>query len=148
MAVRTSSQRRADTLETLRRGGNVWVASASASGEAHLIALSYFWDGERLTVATPERNTTARNLTRARWARMALNLTDDVVIVEGPVEVIPLAAGDELAAAHAAGTGFDVRTLAEPYVFFRLTPHRVQAMRSPAEEPARTIMRDGRWRDD
>ena len=145
MTVRTPSQRRTDTLETLSRGGDAWVASASATGEAHLIALSYFWDGERLTMATPVRNKSARNLTRARWARLALDLTDDVVILEGPVEVIPVDAYDALAAAHAAGTGFDVRRQPGSWSFFRLTPTRVQAMRSPQEEPDRTIMRDGRW---
>lgn len=148
MATRPPTQRRSDTLETLRRGGDVWVASANADGTAHLIALSYSWDGARLTVATRVRSKTARNLTRAGWARMALDLTKDVVIVEGPLEVIPLAADEALAAAHAAGTGFDVRREAAPYVFFRLTPTRVQAMRTPDEEPARTIMRDGRWLDE
>jgi hypothetical protein len=145
---RTPTQRRLDTLETLRRGGDAWVSSASATGEPYLVALSYFWDGARLTVATRSRSKTARNLSRGRWTRVALVLSDDVVILEGPVEGIPLDADDALAAAHAAATGFDVRREPEPYAFFRLTPTRVQAMRTPDEEPDRTIMRDGRWLDD
>lgn len=148
MLIRTPAQRRADTLETLRRGGDVWVASANADGTAHLIALSFSWDGERLAVATRARSKTGRNLTRARWARVALDLTKDVVIVEGPLEVIALADDDALAAAHAAAIGYDFRQEPEPYIAFRLTPTRVQAMRDPAEEAERTIMRDGRWLDD
>lgn len=148
METRTPTQRRTDTLETLQRGGDVWVASANVDGTAHLIALSYSWDGERLTVATRMRSKTARNLTRAGWARMALNVPADVVMVEGPLEIIPIDADDALATAHAAAIGFDFRQEPEPYVFFRLTPNRIQAMRSPEEEPDRTIMREGRWRDD
>ena len=148
MAARTRAQRRIDTLETLRRGGDAWVATASADGKPHLVALTYFWDGERLTMATRVRSKTARNLTRGRWARVALVLTGDVVILEGPVEVIPLDASDGLADAYAAATGYDVRQMPEPWAFFRLMPTRIQAMRSPEEEPDRTIMRDGRWLDD
>ena len=43
MTPRLRSQRRADTLEALRQGTDVWVASASESGEVHLIPLSYSW---------------------------------------------------------------------------------------------------------
>ncbi|MGH2613999.1 MAG: pyridoxamine 5'-phosphate oxidase family protein [Thermomicrobiales bacterium] len=148
MTTRTPTQRRLDTLETLRRGRDAWVASANGDGTAHLIGLAFSWDGERLTVATRERSKTGRNLARARWARVALDLHKDVVIVEGPLEVIPIDADDALADAHAAAIGFDFRTLPESYVFFRLTPSRIQAMRSPEEEPDRAIMRDGRWLDD
>ena len=148
MAPRTRTQRRADTLATLQRGGDVWVASANPNGTAHLVALTYFWDGERLTVATPQRNKTARNLTRSRWARVALNLTDDVVILEGPLEVIPVHANEALAADYVTATGYDIRREPEPWMFFRMTPTRIQAMRSPEEEPDRTIMRDGRWLGD
>ncbi len=147
MVTRAAGQRRIGTLETLRRGSDVWVASANATDDAHLIALSYAWDGERLAVATRVRSTTARNPTRAGWARMALDLTKHVVIGEGSVEAIPPDADDVLAA-HAAGTGFAVRREPEPCVFFRLTPARVQAMRTPDEEPERTTMRLGRWLDD
>ncbi len=148
MASRTTTQRRDDTLDTLRGGGDAWVASANPDGTAHLIALAYSWDGERMTVATRERSKTGRNLSRARWVRVALDLDKDVVILEGPLEIIPIAADDALADAHAAAIGYDFRQESAPYVFFRMTPSRIQAMRSPAEEPDRTIMRDGRWLDD
>ncbi len=61
---RSAGQRRSDTLEILRRGGDAWVASANPDGTAHLVALSYSWDGERLTVATTPRSKTGRNLAR------------------------------------------------------------------------------------
>ena len=147
MTPRSATQRRLDTLETLRRGGDAWVATANPDGTAHLVLLSFSWDGERLTVATTPHSKTGRNLTRSRWARVALNLPGEVVIVEGPLELISVAAADGLAAAHAAAIGFDFRREAAAYSFFRLTPARVQVMRGPEEAAGRTIMRRGRWLD-
>ncbi|MGH2613997.1 MAG: pyridoxamine 5'-phosphate oxidase family protein [Thermomicrobiales bacterium] len=145
MPPRTASQRRKDTLDTLQRVRDVWVASASETGDAYLIPLSYVWDGDRLTMATPEASKTTRNLARAGWARLALPSTDDVVILEGPIEIIPLNADDALAADHAAAAGFDPRQESEPYVYMRVTPQRIQAWRDAAELSGRTIMREGRW---
>lgn len=145
MPPRSATQRRLDTLETLRRGGDAWVATANPDGTAHLVLLSFSWDGERLTVATTPRSKTGRNLTRSCWARVALDLPGEVIIVEGPLEVISVAAADGLAAAHAAAIGFDFRREAAAYSFFRLTPARIQAMRGPEEAAGKTIMRRGRW---
>ena len=55
----------ADTLERLRHDVDLWVASASAEGEAYLVPLSFHWDGSTLTIATPSASPTARNLLRA-----------------------------------------------------------------------------------
>jgi hypothetical protein len=148
MTTRTATQRRTDTLEKLQLGHHVWIASANPNGTAHLIAAAYSWDGEKLTVAIRERSKTAQNLLRAGWARMALPSTEDSVVVEGPLEVISLEADEALATAHAAAAGWDARLAPEPYLLYRLTPTRVQAMQAPEEEPDRTIMREGQWLDD
>lgn len=148
MPPRTAALRQSDALRALQEGVDVWVASADADGEAYLIPLSYLWDGERLTMATPEASRTARNLRRAGRARVALPAARDVVILEGPIECIPIDADDELAAAHAAAAGFDPRREAERYVYIRLTPIRILTWRDVAELPERRIMRDGHWCDD
>jgi hypothetical protein len=148
MAIRTTAQRRADTVAALAQSRDVWVASADATGSTHLIPLSYLWDGERLTLATPEASKTTRNLARAGWARVSLPSTDDVVIVEGSVVVIAIDADDELSAAHAAAAGFDPRAEPNAYVYLQLTPSRIEAWRDVAELKGRVIMRDGRWLDD
>jgi hypothetical protein len=83
--ARTRSRRIADSLERLRNDVDLWVASANDVGEAYLVPLSFQWDGSRLTIATPRRSVTGRNLIRAGWARVALGETRDVVIIEGPV---------------------------------------------------------------
>jgi hypothetical protein len=80
-----------------------------------------------LTVATPRASRTARNIVRAGWARVALGPSRDVVIIEGPVEAIPIGTDARLEDAHAQATGFDPRTLAEEYIYLRITPHSIQA---------------------
>jgi hypothetical protein len=144
---RSRARRRLDTLERLRTDVDLWVASADEAGRAYLVPLSYVWDGATLTLATPRASRTGRNLMRAGWARVALGPTRDVVIVEGPVEAIPIGADPALEDAHAAATGFDPRTLAQEYVYLRLTPRTIQAWREANELEGRELMRDGRWLD-
>ena len=144
---RSRSQRTADTLERLRRDVDLWVASASADGEAYLVPLSYHWDGRALTIATPSASPTARNLIRAGWVRAALGQTRDVVIVEGTVEAMAIGADPELEDAHARSAGFDPRTLRDEYVYLRIPPQEIQAWRESNELDGRMLMRRGRWFD-
>ena len=142
---RSKTQRRADVLELLMREEDAWVASASATGDAYLIPLSYIWDGARLTFATLVRSRTVRDLRRAGRARVALPSARDVVILDGAVTIVPLAADDALAAAFAARIGWDPRGDHDEYTLFCVTPDRIQAWRDVAELAGREIMRDGRW---
>jgi catechol 2,3-dioxygenase-like lactoylglutathione lyase family enzyme len=142
---RSAERRKADTLAMLAREFDCWVASADERGEPYLVPLSYAWDGERLTLATPRASRTARNLRRTGRTRVTLGPTRDVVILDGSVEFVPLGAVDALADHFAAETGFDARAEPEEYVYLRLTPHRIQAWREANELPGRTLMRDGRW---
>jgi len=143
--ARSRSHRTIDTLARLRTDVDLWVASASEDGHAYLVPLSYLWDGSALLIATPRASRTARNLTRTGWARVALGVTRDVVIVEGRVEVIPIGADPELGDAHARSTGFDPRTLADEYVYLRIAPQEIQAWRESNELEGRVLMRDGAW---
>lgn len=136
-----------DALAKLRTDVDLWVASADESGSAHLVPLSFYWDESALTIATPRASRTARNLMRAGWARVALGPTRDVLIVEGPVETIPIGADAQVEDAHAQATGFDPRTLAEEYVYLRITPHEMQAWRESNELAGRRLMRGGEWLD-
>jgi hypothetical protein len=143
--ARSPQQRKADTLARLATDVDLWVASADARGRAHLIPLSFIWDGTALTVATPRAGRTARNLIRAGRARVALGPTRDVVIIDGPVEPITIGTDPDMEDAHASATGFDPRTLPEEYVYLRITPEDVQAWREENELAGRRIMRGGRW---
>jgi hypothetical protein len=148
VAPRSRAERIADTLAKLSREVDCWVASAGATGEAHLVPLSFVWAGGRVVLATPRASRTARNLQRAGWARLALGPTRDVVIVEGPVEVVDQAAIDPaLADAFAVAADWEPRH--EPaeaeYVYLLVTPRRVEAWREANEQAGRILMRDGHW---
>ena len=144
---RSRAQRRADTLERLRTDVDLWVASADETGGAYLVPLSFVWDGAALTIATPRASHTAVNLARAGLARVALGPTRDVVIVDGTVEAIAIGSDPALEDAHAAATGFDPRTLADEYLYLRITPRTIRAWREAKELQGRLLMRDGRWLD-
>jgi hypothetical protein len=142
---RPRAQRRRDTEHRLTHDIDVWVASASERGP-YLVPLSFDWDGEALLVATPADSPTGRNLAATRTARLGLGHTRDVSMIDGVVEVVeigslPLERGDRFA----ARTGFDPRTLATPYRWFRISPRRIQAWREVDELADRELMRDGRW---
>ena len=143
---RSRAQRRRDTEHRLSHDIDVWVASASADGAPYLVPLSFDWDGEALLMATPADSPTGRNLAAGRAVRLALGPTRDVSTIDGEVEVLELGAlpaeqGDRFA----SRTGFDPRTLATPYRWFRVVPRRIQAWREADELTGRDIMRDGRW---
>ena len=145
--ARSRAQRRIDVLAKLRNDVDLWVASADEAGNAYLVPLSYYWDDSTVTIATPRASRTATNLVRAGWARVALGPTRDVVIIEGPVEAISIGADTRLEEAHAQATGFDPRTLAEEYVYLRITPQSIQAWREANELEGRQLMRRGAWVD-
>jgi hypothetical protein len=144
---RSRSQRRIDALEKLGSQVDLWVASADEAGRAHLVPLSYYWDGSTLTMATPLASRTAVNLMRAGWGRVALGPTRDVVIIEGPVKAIPIGTDPPLEDAHAHATGFDPRTLSDQHIYVQIEPHNIQAWRESTELEGRQLMRNGEWLD-
>ena len=117
---RSRAPRKADTLALLRTEVDGWVASADEIGNAHLVPLSYYWDGAALVLATPRSSPTATNLLRAGVARVGVGPTRDV-------------------------TGFDARMEPGDYVYLRVTPTEIRAWREANELSGRLLMRDGVW---
>lgn len=143
---RTTAQRQADTLVRLSSDFDCWVASASADGEAYLIPLSYVWLQGQIVMATLTSSLTVRNLRRAGRCRIALDGTRDVVLVEGPIEIIATAAiSADIAAAFKTSAGFDPHQSAQDYVYILLSSRQIRAWREENELAGREIMRDGRW---
>ena len=69
---RSAETRKADALALLATPAiDVWVATASADGQAHLVPLSLCWTGERAVIATDPGSVTVRNLERAGSGRLA-----------------------------------------------------------------------------
>jgi general stress protein 26 len=142
---RQREERKRDTLARLRDDLDLWVASAGEDGDAYLIPLSFYWDGETITVATPHNSPTAKNMARAGSCRIAVGTTRDVVMIDGTVEVIEMGVDPALEEAHAVGADFDARGLSPTYVYLRVTPTRIQAWREANEIPGRDLMREGEW---
>ena len=143
---RSRAERRRDTEHRLTHDIDVWVASASADGAPYLVPLSFDWDGQALLLATPADSPTGRNLTATGTVRLGLGHTRDVSMIEGEGEVLEIdALPREQGDRFAARTGFDPRTLATPYRWFRISPRRIQAWRQEDELSDRELMRDGRW---
>lgn len=141
---RPRAQRIADARARLDRDIDCWVASADESGNAHLAPFSYSWDGAAIVLAMPPANRTAVNLLRAGVARIALDGTRDVVLVDGAVEA---GVDDATMDAYAAHTGWDPRREPSEYLWLRVTATRIQAWREANELRGRTVMLEGAWLD-
>ena len=145
-APRPRAQRRRDTEHRLAHDVDLWVATASPDGAPFLVPLSFDWDGEALLLATPGKSPTGRNLAATGTVRLALGHTRDVVMIDGDVEVLEMdALPRETGDRFTARAGFDPRSLSTPYLWFRVTPRRVQAWREVDELSDRELMSDGHW---
>lgn len=146
MASRPENERKAAALHRLETEDNVWIATASDAGLPHLIPLSLAWDGTRIIVATPTDSPTVRNAESSRRARASLESADDVVLIDGTVEVIDLASADpDLVQLHRDRVGWAIPAPVEDWSFLAITPRVIRAWNSPAEMAGRVIMRHGSW---
>lgn len=146
MSPRSPATRKADALALLATPAiDVWVASASAAGEAHLVPLSLAWLEQRAVIAVEPTSVTARNLTASGRARLAVGPSRDVVMIDAVLDrVAAVGEDDALGEAYAAQADWDPRGSAG-YVYLVLRPERLQAWREADEIPGRTLMRRGTW---
>ncbi|HEX9094762.1 MAG TPA: pyridoxamine 5'-phosphate oxidase family protein [Candidatus Dormibacteraeota bacterium] len=146
---RTLRQRKADTVAALNRQRDLWLATADKGGKPHLIAVSAWWDGSHLIIATAAASRSARNLDTNGIARLALGSPDDVIVIDAAVadRVKVREATAEFAGGFTAAVGWDPREINADWVFFRLTPTRIQAYRGYDELEGRDVMQLGRWLD-
>lgn len=144
---RTLRQRKADTVAALNRQGDLWLATADTGGKPHLIAVSAWWDGSHLIIATAAASRSARNLDANGIARLALGTPEDVIVIDAAVadRVKVREAAAPLADGFTAAVGWDPREINADWVFFRLTPARIQAYRGYDELEGRDVMQLGRW---
>lgn len=145
--ARTPKQRKQDTLDRLENDVDAWVATADGvGGTPYLIPLSFLWDGTTVLMATPADSPTGRNLRATGTVRLGIGPTRDVVLVEGTVRALEAAElPDGVGDTFAEKTGFDPRELTAAYLYFSVTPQRVQAWREANEISGRDLMRDGAW---
>lgn len=112
-----------------------------------MIAISAWWDGNSIIVATTGGSRTARNLQSTRTARLALGAPDDVIVIDAAISgnPKPVHSDPELAKGFAAAVGWDPREISDDWAYFTLVPSRIQAYRGYDELSGREVMRDGRW---
>jgi hypothetical protein len=145
--ARSREQRKQDVLTRLENDEDAWVATASASGEPHLMPLSFVWEDGSLLMCTRLTNPTLRNLLPGgRPVQVTLGHTRDVVHITGTATVIPTtelpkSSGD----AFAAKVIWDPRDSGPSYTYFRVVPQRIQAWREVNEIPDRDLMHEGAW---
>jgi hypothetical protein len=143
---RKVAERKADVLTVLEAQGDMWLASADASGRPHLIAVSAWWDGADVVVATRLSTRTASNLAAGGHAKLAAGTPADVVLIDaGLVESMPAESAPEVAAGFSAAAGWDPRQEGAGWAFYRLRPTRIQAYRGYGELEGRDVMRKSKW---
>jgi hypothetical protein len=146
-ALRSTPQRKADVVAQLERNGDAWLATSDSSGRPHLIAVSAWWDGERMVIATTAASRTARNLGETRIGRFAVGSPDDAIMLDVELgDSIPVADAEaDLSDGFAAAVGWNPADEGTNWRFFRLRPIRIQAYRGYGELECREVMRDGAW---
>ena len=144
---RSVEQRKADTVAALNRQRDLWLATADTNGKPHLIAVSAWWDGNHVIIATTAASRSARNLASTGIARLALGSPDDVTVIDASVanRTKVREADAQLGTGFAAAVGWDPRDIDGDWVFFRLAPARIQAYRGYDELEGRDVMQVGRW---
>jgi general stress protein 26 len=144
---RTLLERRAAAEERLRSNSNLWFATAADGRGPHLIPVSYWWDGSRLTTATFEASRTRKNVAAQPKVRIAIGSTGDVLIIDATATVVSVADIDpDAAEGYAQASGNDPRSV-PGFTYIQLTPERMQVWRGPREFAGRTVMRHGVWLD-
>ncbi|MEM9651662.1 MAG: pyridoxamine 5'-phosphate oxidase family protein [Actinomycetota bacterium] len=146
--MRSLSERKAHAVARLEGDTNVWVATGSADGVPHMVPLSLAWDGTRVLVATPTDSPTVRNAAASGLVKAALDSADDVVLIDGTVDVVDFARADP-AEAHAYVTrvGWNPADQDGDWSLLRIQPRTIRVWNGVAEIQGRTILRGGAWLD-
>jgi Pyridoxamine 5'-phosphate oxidase len=144
--LRTVEARKADVLVMLEGQRDLWLATADTSGRPHLIAVSAWWDGTDLVIATTTSSRTASNLAAGAEVRLAAGAPNDVVVIDARVvESVAANQAADVADGFAIAVGWDPREVGEGWAFYRLRPTRIQAYRGYDELEGRDVMRRSTW---
>jgi len=144
--MRDVQTRMADVQAALGRQADIWIASADDAGRPHLIAVSAWWDGVEIVMATTAASRTARNLNQNPSVRLALGTPADAIVIDARVIAsMPVGESPEVAAGFAKAVGWDPREAGAGWSFFRFKPTRIQAYRGYDELEDRDVMRGSRW---
>ena len=143
---RPVAERKADVLVALEGQGDLWLATAGSAGRPHLIAVSAWWDGTDLVVATTSASRTAANLAAGSSVRLAAGTPADAIMIDAKlVDRVDAGKAPEVALGFAGAVGWNPAEVGPGWEFFRLRPTRIQAYRGYDELEGRDVMRNSRW---
>ncbi len=143
--MRDTPTRKADVLAALEKQGQVWLATAEVGGRPHVIAVSAWWDGTDLVVATSGSSKTARNIAMNPLVTLAGGDPADAIVIQAQMlDSSPAEESAELATGFSRAMGWDPREM-DGWMFFRLRPTRIQAFRGYEEIEGRDVMIRSRW---
>src|SRR5436305_14392267 len=90
---RDTATRKRDVLAALAKQGRYWLATAGVGGRPHLIAVSAWWTGDELVLATVGTSRTARNMATNPAVSLAAGDPSDAIVIQA--EVIDSAAVED-----------------------------------------------------
>jgi Pyridoxamine 5'-phosphate oxidase len=107
---RTVEARKADVLAALEGQHDLWLATADRSGRPHLIAVSAWWDGQDLLIATRVSTRTAKNLSAGQNVRLAGGYPADAIVIDATeVESEPVGRLDPRSHEHTTPPPYQIR---------------------------------------
>ena len=72
----------------LRAQRSIWVSTTRPDGRPHAVPVWYVWDGTSIYFITRRDMQKAKNLAHEPWIVAHAGDGDDVIILEGPVEIV------------------------------------------------------------
>jgi PPOX class probable F420-dependent enzyme len=72
----------------LRSQRSIWISTTKPDGRPHAVPVWYYWDGTSIYFTTPRSSQKARNLAQQPWVVVHAGDGDDVIILEGSVEIV------------------------------------------------------------
>ncbi len=72
----------------LRALRSIWISTTRPNGRPHAVPIWFIWDGASLYFITDRQMQKAKNLVCQPWVVAHAGDSDDVIILEGPVEVV------------------------------------------------------------
>jgi len=72
----------------LRAARSIWISTTRPDGRPHAVPVWFIWAERDLYFISARNLQKARNLARQPWTVVHLGDGDDVVILEGPVEIV------------------------------------------------------------
>ncbi|MCI0554527.1 MAG: pyridoxamine 5'-phosphate oxidase family protein [Anaerolineae bacterium] len=72
----------------LRAFRSIWLSTTRPDGRPHSVPVWYIWDGRNLYFISARHMQKSKNLARQPWIVVHAGDGDDVIILEGPVEIV------------------------------------------------------------